>query len=32
VADLGIRKTPRKLGVGLFLLGLTGTTNAGRKR
>jgi membrane protease YdiL (CAAX protease family) len=25
LADLGIRKTPRKLGVGLFLLGLTGT-------
>lgn len=25
LADLGIRKTSRKLGVGLFLLGLTGT-------
>jgi membrane protease YdiL (CAAX protease family) len=25
LADLGIRQTPRKLGVGLFLLGLTGT-------
>jgi membrane protease YdiL (CAAX protease family) len=25
-ADLGLRKTPRKLGVGLFLLGLAGTT------
>jgi hypothetical protein len=25
-ADLGFRKTPRKLGVGLFLLGLAGTT------
>jgi membrane protease YdiL (CAAX protease family) len=25
LADLGIRKTPRKLGVGLSLLGLTGT-------
>jgi uncharacterized protein len=26
LVDLGIRKTPRKLGVGLFLLGLTGIT------
>jgi hypothetical protein len=26
LADLGFRKTPRKLGVGLFLLGLAGTT------
>jgi hypothetical protein len=26
LADLGIRKTPRKLAVGLVLLGLTGTT------
>lgn len=26
LADLGIRKTPRKLGVGLFLAGLTGIT------
>jgi uncharacterized protein len=25
-ADLGFRRTPRKLGVGLFLLGLAGTT------
>jgi membrane protease YdiL (CAAX protease family) len=25
LADLGIRRTPRKLGVGLFLLGLAGT-------
>ncbi len=25
LVDLGIRKTPRKLGVGLFLFGLTGT-------